>query len=105
MIRFGKNIRQQMKNIRMNKGKLSLTKPGQRTFGAAALCEMNKPKVVVGDPTVCWQPQSEIYDQLAYAGDLAITEQGFECTAWDDESVHEHAWKAVGSHNYCRNPD
>ena len=34
-----------------------------------------------------------------------MSEWGVECAAWDDESMHEHAWKAVGSHNYCRNPN
>ena len=57
MVRFGRNQRMKMKNIKMKKGKWSLTKPGIRTFGAAAVCEMKKPKQVVGDPQVCWQPQ------------------------------------------------
>ena len=34
-----------------------------------------------------------------------MSEWGVECAAWDDESMHEHAWKDVGSHNFCRNPN
>jgi len=105
LIRYKRNIKAQMKNIKMIKGKWSLTKPGLRTFGGAAVCEMPKPKVAVGNPDVCWQPQSDIYDSLAYTGDLSFTEQGYECAAWDDESTHAHKWSSVGSHNYCRNPD
>merc|ERR1712227_693319 len=68
MVRFGRNQRMKMKNIKMKKGKWSLTKPGIRTFGAAAVCEMKKPKQVVGDPQVCWQPQSDIFDRVEYSG-------------------------------------
>jgi len=104
MVRFGRNQRMKMKNIKMKKGKWSLTKPGIRTFGAAAVCEMKKPKQVVGDPQVCWQPQSDIFDRVEYSGDISTTDSGFECANWDDESQHSHEFKSVGSHNFCRNP-
>ena len=42
MIRTSKNVRLQMKNIKMQKGVFSLTKPGVKSFGAAGLCEMDK---------------------------------------------------------------
>jgi len=104
-IRFGRNRRSKMRNIRMNKGKWTITKPGVKSFGAAAVCEMKKPKVVVGDPNICWQPQSDIYDRVPYTGDMSYTDQGYTCQQWDDESTHEHKWKNVSStHNYCRNP-
>ena len=35
------------------------------------------------------------------------TNTGYDCAAWNDESVHEHKVKPDGdaNHNYCRNPD
>ena len=57
-----------------------------------------------GDGNICWQPLSDVYDAVEYSGTQSRSNGGYECANWNDESVHEHKFKA-GDHNYCRNPD
>ena len=58
----------------------------------------------LGDGNICWQPLSDVYDAVEYSGTQSRSNGGYECANWNDERVHEHAFKA-GDHNYCRNPD
>ena len=45
-----------------------------------------------------------MYDAVEYTGTQSRSNGDYECANWNDESVHEHTFKA-GNHNYCRNPD
>ena len=58
----------------------------------------------LGDGNICWQPLSDVYDAVEYSETQSRSNAGYECANWNDESVHEHVFKA-GDHNYCRNPD
>jgi len=50
----------------------------------------------------------------SYRGDMAVTQTGLECMAWNSQHPHAHgltpeketyANKGIGYHNFCRNPD
>jgi len=103
-IKTGRNRSMKFQFFKSNAGKFTLTKPGHRSFGAAALCEMKKTKPIAGDGNICWQPLSDVYDAVEYTGTQSRSNGGYDCANWNDESVHEHKFKA-GDHNYCRNPD
>ena len=40
-----------------------------------------------------------------YSGDTSVTASGLTCQAWAASEPHKHAFKEVGDHNHCRNPD
>ncbi|CBY06740.1 unnamed protein product [Oikopleura dioica] len=93
-----------MKFIRMIKGEFQLASPSiPKAFFAKALCEIPKQKIICGDSRFCYQQQSLLCDEITYNGDMSTTEMGYECAAWNDESVHSHEFKQ-DSHNFCRNP-
>jgi hypothetical protein len=88
----------------MIKGEFQLTAPTiPNSFFAKALCEIPKQKVICGDSRHCYQQESLLCDEITYNGDMSTTEMGYECAAWNDESVWEHKFNQE-SHNYCRNP-
>ena len=33
---------------------------------------------------------------------MDVTNEGFSCANWNDESVHEHKWFKDETHNFCR---
>ena len=47
-IKTGRNRSMKFQFFKSNAGKFTLTKPGHRSFGAAALCEMKKTKPIAG---------------------------------------------------------
>ena len=58
-----------------------------------------------GDASKCWAPETEIFDALQYQGDMKTTEDGLDCTTWNDFSYIRHKWLNTTTHNFCRNPD
>jgi len=106
-IRSGRNRRFGFNLMKINQGKINLTKKNHKSFFAAALCEMEIPKVSIGDPDFCWQPPSAHFKAVEYTGKQSRTNTGYDCAAWNDESKHEHKVKPDddANHNYCRNPD
>jgi len=105
-IRSGRNRRFNFNLLKINKGKINLTRKGHRSFFAAAMCEMEIPKLSIGDPEFCWQPTSDHYNSVEYNGKQSRTNTGYDCANWNDESVYEHKTKPENAnHNYCRNPD
>ena len=58
--------------VKSNSQKFVLAKPKHRSFGAAAICEMDKPLVPCGNGNICWQPQSNLCDGIDYTGKMVI---------------------------------
>ena len=56
--------------VKSNNQKFLLAKPKHRSFGAAALCEMDKPLVPCGNSETCWQPASNLCDSIPYTGQM-----------------------------------
>ena len=67
-IRSARNRRFKYDMMKINKGKINLTRKGHKSFGAAALCQMDVQKLSIGDPDTCWQPQSDIFNKVEYTG-------------------------------------
>ena len=57
---------------------------------------------MLANPETCWQPASSLYDAVTYSGTMDVTNEGFSCANWNDESVHEHKWFKDETHNFCR---
>merc|ERR1711976_33309 len=106
-IRSARNRRFQYDMMKINKGKINLTRKGHKSFGAAALCQMEVQKLSIGDPETCWQPQSDIFNKVEYRGTQDRTSSGYQCVNWNDESMYTHGFRPADgdNHNYCRNPD
>ena len=49
------------------------------------------------DTKKCWQPKSSLFDPVKYEGKLSVSEQGFKCAAWNDQTMHPHKFSDVGS--------
>ena len=86
----GAIARRQAKFIKMVRGSFKLAAPTERGFSARVLCEAPKSKRSCGDPRFCYQPKSILCEKIEYSGDMAVSEMGYECAAWNDESVHPH---------------
>ena len=83
----------EMQFIRMIKGEFQLTSHKLPSlFLAKALCEIPREKVLCGDSRQCYQRPSLVCDEVKYNGEMDMTEMGYECAAWNDQSVHEHKY-------------
>lgn len=94
--RGGRNV--ERKFIRSQHGKWVLMTTKSH---ATVICEMS-----VDKRDECWQALTGTFAEIEYTGKQTKTKNGFECAAWNDETVHQnHKFLQTKSHNYCRNPD
>ena len=94
--------------IQSKGGKWQLVNPKVPQSLASAICELSKQIVherltrSQANPEICWQPSSTIYDFTNYTGTLSVTNGGYECAHWNDNSTHLHNYFQTETHNHCR---